>query len=85
MRENIPFASFSAVIEPGEGYEHTAYFETTEISQSGDSKISIRIKYYDAEGNYKQFGAGKVIYIKKALTQSTIQLNSPNALPRGEP
>jgi len=72
---SVSFGSFSASINPGETYEHTAYLPTTEFSQWDNHKISFRIKYYDSEGNYKQFGAGKVVYVKKALTQSIVELN----------
>ena len=69
---SVSFGSFSASINPGESYEHTAYLPTTEFSQWDNHKISFRIKYYDSEGNYKQFGAGKVVYVKKSLTQSIV-------------
>jgi hypothetical protein len=79
----IHFNSFSITVEPGETVEHTAYLPTTEFSQWDNSKITFRIMYYDSEGNYKQFGAGKVVYVKKALTQSTAELNTPYALAPG--
>jgi hypothetical protein len=79
----IGFESFSAAINPDETYEHVVYLSTKDISLMGNEKVTFRIHYYDAEGQFRQLGNAKLVYVKKALTQSTLELNTPYAVAPG--
>jgi len=85
IRKQIPFNSFSAAINPGETYEHVVYLPTNEISLIGDDSVTFRIHYYDAAGQVRQLGAAKLVYVKKALTKSTVTMNKPYSLDPGGP
>ncbi|MGD2092953.1 MAG: hypothetical protein PVH61_42715 [Candidatus Aminicenantes bacterium] len=79
----IGFESFSAAINPDETYEHVVYLSTNDISLMGNEKVTFRIKYRDPEGNLRQLSAAKAVFVKKALTQSTLELNNSYAVAPG--